>query len=438
VAPVRSLTLAVVVAMGSGKCRAADPLPVKLEVIPEQDTVRSGASWIAEVRLLNAANRPVTAPRPFQVWLQARMPSGKLQNLRTVEFAAGESSKKAALTVPGSGLVYVWAKHAELLPGGAYVQIRSESPPPASPLLPRFSKTPVERSLELALRYSPDRAFLADGSDAVTIQAFLVGTESAAPEDIQLRLFDSSGTMQPAPLTIPKGEASAKALLTASQPGLVTVEYLGSAPPSRIEGDQKLQIRFRPPITRIGLRASPPGISLLDSAELIVTLTGSDGRPLASDQARVVSLAIESGRGAIERTQLEIPSGAFESRTRFSPTASGKVSIAASTPNLMTVIAPIEVTLPVALTFLTALGGTAGGYLCYLRRKRSGIRQIWIGLITGFAFYWACIFFGLVSISRGVALNPFGALTLSMAGGWLQTRVLELFTARIQSRNAKA
>jgi hypothetical protein len=61
----------------------------------------------------------------------------------------------------------------------------------------------------VALRYSPDRRFLADGKDTVTIQAFLVSEFTGS--GIRFNLFDSSGTMKPIPLTIPQGQDSGSA-----------------------------------------------------------------------------------------------------------------------------------------------------------------------------------------------------------------------------------
>ncbi|HWB85017.1 MAG TPA: hypothetical protein VG675_12805 [Bryobacteraceae bacterium] len=463
---------------------AAQAAPVKLGLSIDRDTVSAGEQLVVEVHLLNTADAPVAAPRPLHIVMQARQASGKVEALRTVDFWAGESAKKFALAIPGSGLVYLWAKNAELLPGGAFVRVRGEpaqaAPPPpmeqaqppaashsqgksgsastplaeqpkpppmpaarptlpATPLSPPRSTAPVllpANPLAIALRFSPDRAFLADGSDAVTVQAFVVGDVDAAPQDIRLNIFDSSGTMHPAPLMIPKGEASGKAVLTSAQPGTVTVEYLGSAPSAQIEGDKKLAIQFRPPITKLSLRASPPGISLLDTSDLLVTLTDSQGRPLATDAPRTVSLAMDSGHGTIEQQQLQIPAGGFEARSRFQPGMPGHVSISASTPNLFTATLPVVVSLPVTLLILSALGGTAGGFLAYMKRKRSGKRQIGIGLVTGFVFYWACIFLGLASVSRGVALNPLGAFVLSIAGGWLQTNVLQMITTKPKARGS--
>ncbi len=442
--PVRSWLMILAFAAAPVAMAAAASAPVKLDVVPEQETVRAGAQATLQVRLLNVANQPVAAGRSLQVLIEARLPSGKVENLRTVGFGAGDSSKEFVVTVPGPGLVYLWAKHPELLPGGAFVQVKPalvERPAPGRLPVPLgIAPPPVSAplQLELALRYSPDRPFLADGQDTATVQAFLVGNAESAPNDIRLNVFDSSGTLRPAPLVIPRGQSSGRATLTSTESGIVTVEYLGSAPPAQLQGDKKLQIRFRPPVTRLDIRFSPPGISLLDTSDVVVTLLGSDGRPLPTDVARPVSVVLNSGRGTIERKQLEIPAGGFDARTNFLPEASGTVLISAATPNLLTSTATLQVSLPVALFLLSVLGGTAGGYLAYVKRKRSGIRQLWIGTITGFIFYWICIFLGLASVSRAVALNPLSALVLSTAGGWLQTNVLSMLTSRLKARAARA
>jgi hypothetical protein len=109
---------------------AADTTPVKLEVIPDRDTLRAGEQVTLEIRLLNAANQPAIPRRPFHVLLQARLPSGKVQQLRTVDLPAGQNTHELALPVPGPGVVYIWAKNPELLPGGAYVRVRGAAAAP--------------------------------------------------------------------------------------------------------------------------------------------------------------------------------------------------------------------------------------------------------------------------------------------------------------------
>jgi hypothetical protein len=139
-----------------------------------------------------------------------------------------------------------------------------------------------------------------------------------------------------------------------------------------------------------------------------------------------VVFAIESGQGSLRQQELVIPAGQFEVRTTFVPERSGEVRVSASSPNLLTVVAPLDVAAPVTLLVCSIAGGLIGGLLS---RRKGHRRNPWrpiIGAVTGFLFYWACIFLRLGSIANGVALNPLSAVALSMIGGWLQT---EVFTA---------
>ena len=291
------------------------------------------------------------------------------------------------------------------------------------------------RSLpQITLRYSPDREFLADGKDAVSIQAFLMGANETLPSDIHLNVYDSSNTLKPTPLTIRAGEPAGQSVLTSSQPGAVTVEFLGSRPAAEFQGDKKLHIKFAPPITRLEFRASPPHISLLDTAELIVTLIDDEGRPLATNTPRRVALSMISGRGQIEERDLQVPAGQFQVRTKFVPEWPGQVTISSSTPNLLTVTTPMQVSVPILLLLCSSLGGVVGGLLSRRTRRKSDRWRIPIGVATGFLFYWACIFLGFMATKREVVLNPLSALALSAIGGWLQTEVFTMVWGAIRPR----
>jgi hypothetical protein len=417
----------------------ADSTPVKLGVEVSSHSVLRDEKIVIQISLLNAANRPAKAPKPISVLLQARQASGTVERLQSVAIQAGQSMTSVAASLPGSGLVYVWAKHAELLPGGEFVRVRgagssgeaapkpSARPSTVSPLSPR----PLP---QITLRYSPDRQFLADGKDAVIIQAFLMGANETLPSDIHLNVYDSSNTLKPKPLTIRAGEPSGGSVLTSNQPGAVTVEFLGSTPPTEFQGDTKLHINFAPPITRLDLRASPPNISLLDTAELIVTLTDDEGRPLATNAPRQVAFSILSGRGQIAERELQVAAGQFQVRTKFAPEWPGQVRISSSTPNLLTVTAPVQVSAPILLLLCSGFGGVVGGLLSRRTRRKSDRWRIPIGVATGFLFYWACIFLGFTAIKREVVLNPLSALALSAIGGWLQTEVFSIIWGAIRPR----
>jgi hypothetical protein len=78
----------------------------------------------------------------------------------------------------------------------------------------------------------------------VSVEAFLLSGDAGAPEDIRLNVFDGSGTLQPAPIVIAKGQFSGRSVLTSKYSGPVTVEFLGSVPATAYQGEKKLVIPF--------------------------------------------------------------------------------------------------------------------------------------------------------------------------------------------------
>lgn len=418
--------------------------PVKLAAEVNTQSIESGEKVVVHVSLLDAANQPALAPKSLPVLLQARQASGKIQKLGTLTIDAGQLSKRTIVSVPGDGLVYIWAKNPELLPGGQFVQVReaeAAEPPAPSRTRPRKglgAPLPVSpRAIpRITLRFSPDRPFLADGRDAANIQAFLVGPEESAAANILLNVYDSSHSLEPAPLTIPAGLPNGQSVLTSTTPGQVTVEFLGSAPHTDFDGDKKLNIRFVPPITRVALRASPPNISLVDGTELIATLTNDEGTPIAAAAPRLVAFSIDSGHGQIGRQQMQIAAGQFEARTTFTPEWAGAAKISVSTPNLLTATTPVQISLPVGLLLCSATGGLIGGLLAPRTRRKTDQWRSAIGVATGFLLYWACIFLGLSRLSRALVLNPLSALAISAIGGWLQMQVFSSVSRMVQPSRA--
>jgi len=412
--------------------------PVKLAAQINTQAIESGEKIVVQVGLLDAANQPAAAPKSLPVLLQARQSSGQVEKLGTVTIDAGQSLKRTVVSVPGNGLVYVWAKNPELLPGGQFVQVRTPEPSPAPPRKrprPEFGAPPpqIARTLpRITLRFSPDRPFLADGRDAATVQAFLVGPDESIPANILLNVYDSSHSMQPAPLRIPAGEVNGQSVLTSTAPGTVTVEFLGSTPQTNFDGSKELKIKFMPPITHLALRASPPNISLVDGAVLIATLTNDQGTPIATAAPRAVAFSIDSGHAQIGAQQMQIAAGEFEARTTFTPEWAGAAKVSVSTPNLLTASAPVQVSLPVGLLLCSLAGGLIGGLLAPRSRRKADRWRPAVGIATGFLLYWACIFLGLSNLSRGIVLNPLSALAISAIGGWLQMQVFSSVSRILQ------
>jgi hypothetical protein len=207
--------------------------------------------------------------------------------------------------------------------------------------------------------------------------------------------------------------------------GEVKVEYLGARPATRVEGDPVLAIHFDPPITGLEFRADPQRISLVDSCDLTVRLVNEVGRPVATLEPRKVSLALESGRGVIQTKDITIGKGNANGRSSFTPTWWGPMTVVASTPNMLTKQATVQVTPPLGLLSATLLGGLTGGYLFFLRYRRSKKWRIPVGAVTGMVLYWALLLLGLTALPRVAVLNPITAFVIAVLGGWLGLEVFE-------------
>ena len=381
---------------------------------------------------------------------------------------AGQTSQTFTVPLPPrlEGVVYLWASHKELLAGGAYVRVadqvphthpvkRDARPPqnvPVRPektesegtLTPRGGRVPEQQSRpeqqpgpgprklpSLALRFSPQRLFLADGKDTATIHAFLLRGDAGSSMDFRVRLFQGSGVLAPNPIVIHKGEDSAEATLKSTEEGTVIVEYLDSVPEARLEGDPKLEIKFGPPVTRLELSPNPQDITLLDRSDLFVRLVDDKGKPVRTAEERLISLAISHGRGDISPKELTIRPGQSGGRAIFEPIWWGDFQVSASTPSLFSATVPLRVALPLAMMGFSALGGSVGGLLAILTRRKTTWWRLVVGMIAGFLFYWIALL-GFIHVApRGLALNPLAAFTFSVFGGWLGIEALTHILRRL-------
>jgi hypothetical protein len=267
---------------------------------------------------------------------------------------------------------------------------------------------------------------LADGKDSATIHVFFYtdkNEEGVATKDIKVRLFNSSGNPNPINVLIPQGDDYGEAKLVSNQAGIVSVEYLSAAPPVKAPANRNLRIKFGPPISKLELETSPPSISLVDTADLIVRLVDENNRPIATDTSRQITFSIAKGRGEIRKDEIIIEKGRADGRSSFLPTWRGEVTLNAATPNLPLAEAKLQVELPGSLLALSGLGGLVGGLIVFLTKQGSKWWRIAIGLVTGFVLYWAFVFGVLTAIPRFIVLNPLSAFALSTLGGWLGTEV---------------
>ncbi len=409
--------------------------PVKLAISVDNNSVKTGEQSTLEVQLLDPDNLLANSSKSWDLSVEVTSPNGEVTT-HPVVMESGQNTTNFSFPVNEVGIWMVVVKDKELL--DAAVMLKAIEPSSV-----RNGESGGTLSIEtilgaklgilpqVELRIVPQRKLLADGKDSATVYGLLSGDSAHANNDIKLRLISSDGVMQPAEVLIPKGEFSGTTQLVSEHPGEIVVEFLGAAPNVELVGEEQLSVIFGAPITKIEIKASPPEISLLEEAELVVRLMGGDGVPLETDEARDVLLTIEQGGGLLGAHEFIIAAGSAEGRTTFSPTEVGEVILAAASPNLVSVQVPLSVTWPIALLIASALGGLVGGLLAFAMEKDAKWWRSTIGLVTGFVLYWAVIFLGLDAFAGSIAINPLSAFVISVMGGWLGTKVFSPLLKRL-------
>jgi len=418
-----------------------------------------GQSAVLEITLVNSDYKPAKALKDLPVMVEIVSPDGTTTS-KELTIKTGEQLVRYEFPLTVAGTFEVRAKNRELLAGADLLFAKLPSPiatpqPTASPPVSRrpasapplpdpepasvsgmeaHSTTGIEANSEtrhplrkvlLNLRSSPQRPFLANGKDVANIFVRVLG--EPPDRDTKVFIFNSDGSMVPKPLVIPKGWPFGEAQLTSEQVGKVQLEYWWSDGWVEIEGNPSLAVEFAPPIVQFKAMASPPAISLLDEAQLVVQLADKKGTRMATDTDRKVTFRIDRGSGAFSKYEITIPNGSSEARTTFLPTQRGQVVVTASSDNMSDQQIALSISWPALLLCLVGFGGLLGGALAYGVHRKNPVLYIAGGVVTGVVLLWFAIN-GLVPkfpLSRSVLLNPIGAICVAVVGGWLGT---EIFT----------
>jgi hypothetical protein len=421
----------------------AQSVPAKIDV--EAEALASGRGHRVTVRLLDRANQPAKALERMEVYLSVRTSPTDAKPVGRTVFEPGESSKTTDLPVLGMrGLVYLWARHPALLAGGVHLKVaragggtvQAAPPPPAQAR---------ETAYPLALRVSPERDFWADGQDEARLSAFYLGPGSGPPEDLTLRFSDGTGSMDPSPLSIPRGRDVGESRLRFNQVGKVAVEFIRASAPVELDGDRRIELNFvTPPGTRLKLTASPPAITLAETSQLVVQILTQAGTPVAPGSQQPVVFSIRDGRGSLSHLEATFEPGRVSAQTEFRPTAPGDVTVAASMAGVPEATVNLAVSLPGLLLAVSGLAGLLGGLIAGLPKKLTGAwwkhRGLWtrgmVGLVTGFLLYWAAGL-GLAGIlDRTLLLNPLSAFVVAAVGGWMGTEVFAVLAKRFGGGDA--
>jgi len=448
---------------------AAASTPVKLVLKPTTRSVVEGGTVAIQVLLHDANNQIAKAPKDLPITVQAGYAKSAVDS-QSADIKAGDDSVDVEIKATQSGILRIGATQPELLAGETFVRIISAaqaahaaglrrpvvpSPLPAAPPAPPENSAIVPRAIPplaivlhpstqpstvpatlpddsppvLQLFSSPSRKMLADGKDAVTIMAFL---QNGPASPLTIELVNTNGSLIPHPLVIPAGATDATATLTSDYVGTAKVSVAGTVPKIADVTAELDPFQFGPAITKIKVEADPSSISLLDRCNVNVTLLDENDKPQVTDEDRMVSVTVQQGNGSLVSGNLAIKAGQFTGTTQFIPDGSGAVQIAATTPGLMTENADLQITWPVLILTLSAIGGCAGGVVAFWVDKARKWWRIVLGVISGLVFYWGFIFLILTHILPSfVLLNPFSAFALSTLGGWLGTKVFDILLKQL-------
>lgn len=408
------------------------PIKIKIE---SNHSVEAGKAATINVIIVDADNNPAPTINDITINVHVQWPSGKEADFN-VPIKGGTTSAMLSVPMKSPGLCKFTAKEAQLLPANAFIIIlnpavqkstamrsaamirrpRMRSPDEASTIDQPTPTMEVHTGGQDIIIMHSARSVLADGKDPAKIEAFMT---TPASRPMQIRLHNTLGTFTSEVLTIPKDSVYGSTTLVSNMPGSANVSTPALVP---CPHDVPFTVKFVSPIVGIKCMASPPSISLIDNTDILVTLVDEHGNERTTDCARVVSFAIDEGRGEFSKTELTIDSGRSQVRATFVPTKLGAMSIMAMTPDLHSQKTGFNVSWPMMQLIFSILGGIAGGFIAKIRSNTEHWR-ILIGMVTGFVLYWAFIFGLLHVISASIALNPFSAFSISVLGGWLGTEV---------------
>ena len=464
-----------------GPARAGDlNTPVRIEIQPQLREAAVGGTIGYAVSLRNALGEAVAAPKQMTIDVQATLPSGQTQT-RQVTIEPGATEAGGTVPVSEAGAIPIDASHPELIGGGVVVfgkpegsatrgivlPMRSSPAAPgaaASVAMPSPPNVAAAASVTAAtaatpgpapaievpaprrpaadggeartlMLYVPEAEILADGRNGAEVTVYLDPC-SAMSGDVVVRLAVTRGNLEPAIVSIPRGECSASTTWRSDRMSLgdATLSILVSNP--HLRQADKVVRRFVPPIHSLRLTPNPGEITLLESGDVLAQLHDDvNDVPVATDRPLQVTLALREGNGALRPLEMTFETGDSTARASFQPTYWGKVVVAGQIPFRLEEQAIFTVKSGVGIFLLSLIGGLIGGVLAYRVKRRKNPWRILIGLVTGFALFAFFLFFGaenILAVTGGMnVLNPVSVFLLSLAGGWAGTNVLAWALKRI-------
>jgi hypothetical protein len=404
--------------------------PVKIVLQAETQQVGLGSDVIIEAILKTADNKSCSLNASTTVQLSLQWADDKISKL-SLPIPAGKTSAHVTIPMTHAGVCRIKAVESHLLSGAIFILVKGTAIQGTRKVKVAMRGgvdevvTVKSKSPPLIIEFSFDttRAIVADGQDSAQIFATM---NREAESDIRINLLTTHGLYV---ISIPKGQLIGVLNIASVQPTEMLFQKADVTNNIPVNG-LPFHFTFVPIISRMKCVASPPNISLIENAEIVITLLDGDGRPHSTLYPRTVSLEFNKGRGEIDSTELTIPSGSFTAKAHFKPTVIGGIGITSSMDRMPLGVTFFNVSLPIFIMLLSLIGGMAGGFIAKIKNGYERWRVL-IGVITGVILYWAFIYGFLPLVSHGIALNPVSAFVLSAIGGWLGINVFSVLLPKV-------
>jgi hypothetical protein len=428
------------------------------------------------LRLLTPKGQPYTAPKDFNIVVEASSSDGRVVHRESITLKKGKSLEEFDLDVDRltlTGALRVRTTHPELIEGGTILYGMSPKPGVKKSgfvsWTPRVVLARWDRASSSAGPYeiahtgltfqqgttgcggtflvSPERPFWANGRDAAELTLVVEPPQ----RDTSFFVQTTRGHLNPNPIVIAAGQPVGVAQLTSDSVGEAKITCVRAVPAATTSEAATATVQFTKPVTGFDLTVTPPRIPYLDRAKITVTLLsgeGEDRTPIQTDVKRTISLTRDAPGEIIPET-VDIEPGKFEGSAVFQPYDRGVVHISASTPDFPSQRVELQVALPLLMFLLPPFGGLCGGVLAAVReslqRRTAGaprhkvrltsldgpLMRIVVGIITGAFLQWAMVLEVLPILPRRVVMSLVSWFFVPMIGGWLGTEVFRLLLEQI-------
>lgn len=430
--------------------------PQKLAVTPVQQGPRAGEPVEFKIQLQNGKSQPATMSSNTKVDIQLLGKNNEVMQKATCQIEARTSDAKCSIEAPESGVykVKAAASDKDLLEDNSFLLVRPKAP--AQKKAPAKARRQPEKTEEPTRNQQGCTASHGHANVAVTINegseaggAFRAGVQSAtiqalfeaddggsAPAPIYIWLSPDHGNPDHNPLVIPScGIASNEGHLGLGYAGVSSIAYTITPTIYNVPAHASLRAAFVP-IVGIGVIPPPPNpqiLSLIDRGPMAVEFFDWQGYSVKNDVMRSVSFVSNNSSVVGPRDSVvNVEPGALSADTLLLPYRIGTGTVFVSSQGLKTATHDVQV-IGWAVIAVCLCGGLIGGIVLYLTSKGSIFARVFVGEAGAIVLSWAYVFMLLPKVDSTVAHNYITVLVVSLIGGYMGIKAIDLVIKRFSS-----